>query len=570
MANIHHILPKPLAGHGFGPTRLTAALSLALAAAPSFVLAQTTPDAGRLLQQDRAAPVRPKTDSTLQIAPPLGAASLPGGTTVTLKEVRFTGNTLFSDAQLNAVLQAGPSDSIAKPYDLAGLQGLAHKVSAYYRSAGYPFARALIAEQTFADGVLQITVVEGRYGKVSTTGDARLAPQAMTFLQDLAPGAVIESARLERSMLILEDQPGIQTTPLIRPGQDLGSGDLVVEVSPTPRWHGDVALDNQGSRYTGEHRVRLNLSADSPFTLGDQVTLQGLVSEANQWLGNVGYSLPLGGSGLRGNVGYAHAYYKLGQQFANLDAEGIADITTLGLSYPLLRSQKSNLSLVASYQNKQLEDKQGSVNTQSNKTSDVVTMGLQFDHRDVFAGGGISYGSVVLTGGELVLDSTLRASDASTAQTQGSFQKWNLDVARVQATPLANLTLYGRAAAQGASKNLDSSEDFGLGGASGVRAYPGGEGFGDTGWLTQLEARYAVGAVTPYIFYDMGRVTINHSPFALGSNERSVSGGGVGVRFASAGWRVDASVAWRGGEGAPTSDTDDRNPRVWLNASWQF
>jgi len=38
--------------------------------------------------------------------------------------------------------------------------------------------------------------------------------------------------------------------------------------------------------------------------------------------------------------------------------------------------------------------------------------------------------------------------------------------------------VYGRVSAQWASKNLDSSQKFGLGGPNGVRAYPSGEGYG--------------------------------------------------------------------------------------------
>jgi hemolysin activation/secretion protein len=240
------------------------------------------------------------------------------------------------------------------------------------------------------------------------------------------------------------------------------------------------------------------------------------------------------------------------------------------LSYPLIRSRQSNLSLAVTYQHKQLEDKQGTVGTKSNKTSDVLPLTLQFDHRDTFAGGGISYGSMVFTAGNLDLDNTQKTADTATAQTNGGFQKWNLDVARVQATPMPNLTLYGRVSAQWANKNLDSSEDFGLGGPSGVRAYPGGEGFGDEGWLAQIEARYQIGAFAPYAFIDAGRVTTNHTPWSAATNFRELGGNGVGVRYNDGTWNVDANLAWRNLGGNPTSDTTDRAPRVWVTLGRRF
>ena len=205
----------------FRRTHLTTALALALTTLPA--VAQQAPDAGRLLQQERPAPVLPKTDAAISIAPPVTTASLPGGASVTLKAVRFTDNAVLGSEQLTGVL----GNVTDKPYDLAGLQALAQRVSEHYRAAGYPFARAFVPEQKFADGVLQITVVEGRYGKVSTTGDARLAPAAQGFLAALVPGSVIDSAGLERTTLILSDQPGIGIAPIVRPG---------VEVAPVTWW----------------------------------------------------------------------------------------------------------------------------------------------------------------------------------------------------------------------------------------------------------------------------------------------------------------------------------------------
>ena len=553
----------------FSSTHLTAALSFALVALPS--MAQQAPDAGRLLQQDRAAPTLPKYSTGIQIAPPTSATSALGGTKVALKAVRFTGNTLFSNAQLTALLNGNATDITTKPFDLAGLQVLAQRVSEHYRAAGYPFARALIPEQNFSDGVLHIAVIEGRYGKVQSAGDdAPLVLKADRFLSSLVPGSVISAAALERATLILDDQPGIGTLAVIRPGTAIGTGDLEVRVKRTTPFSADLSLDNHGNHYTGEYRARVNLQLNSPFTLGDQVTVRGGVSDERQWLGNLGYSLPLGASGLRANIGYAHSSYELAKQFSSLNATGTADIASLGLSYPMIRSQRVNLSLAGTFQDKILNDQQRTTNTQVDKKSQVVPLTLQFDRRDSLGGGGITFGSLGFASGQLDLDMTQQISDAKSANTQGNFSKWSLDIARIQATPQSKLSFYGRLSTQWASKNLDSSEDFGLGGPNGVRAYPGSEGFGDEGWLMQIEARYQIGSVAPYTFYDAGRVVTNKSPWVVGSNDRELSGYGVGLRYNVNSWSVDASLAWRDRGGPSSADTTDTNPRLWLAARWRL
>lgn len=549
---------------------LKTTLVLVLASAlPAF--GQQAPDAGRALQENRSPALTvPQSGKSISIPSQSAQKVAPGGAAVTLKSVQFSGNTRFTEAELQQVV----GDVSGQSFDLAGLHGIAEKVTQHYHASGFPFARAFLPGQKIADGVIRLDIVEGRFGKVQAAGDANLSDGAQPFLASLEPGAVIESDPLERATLILDDQPGIKTMPILRPGQELGTGDLVVEVSRTPLVRGDVGLDNHGNRYTGEARLHANLQIDSPFLLGDQITIRSLYSEEDLWLGSLGYSVPLGASGLRANASYAHTSYQLGKDFASLDAHGTAKVTSVGLSYPVIRSQQSNLTLSTSWQYKKLNDQQDSTYTNNDKSSTSGVLSMSFDHRDGLGGGGITYGVVSWTGGHLKLDSELEATDrTSHIDTRGSFNKWNLDLARLQALP-DNFSLFGRLSFQWADSNLDSSEDFSLGGPNGVRAYPVGEGIGDEGWLAQIELRYKLGDFSPYLFHDAGGVKINAKPGSIRpsvtDNTRSVAGSGVGVRYAYDHWNADLSLAWRTHGGEPTSDTSDRRPRVWVTASYHF
>lgn len=476
------------------------------------------------------------------------------------------GNSRFTEAELLALL----GDFQGQRFDLAGLRALARRLTDFYHEQGYPFARAVIPAQRLEDGVLTVRIVEGRYGRLEAQG--AFADQAQGFLDRLAPGEVIEAAALERAVLLLADQPGITVSPLIRPGREIGTGDLLVEVKRERLVRGELGLDNHGNRYTGRHRLTADLQADSPFTLGDQLRAQLLYTEEELWLGSLAYSRPLGASGLRGTIGYSHTDYELGKEFAALDAHGTAKVLSLGLTYPLLRAQRANLALALSVQRKALEDRQDATATRNDKDSDVLPLTLRFDRRDAW---GVTYGALGYTAGRLELDAQLEAADiASGMDTRGHFTKWNLDLARLQRTALAGLSLYGRASAQWAGDNLDSSEGFLLGGASGVRAYPQGEGAGDKGWLVQLEARYRLGAAEPFLFYDAGKVWINAEPDgilpAVADNTRTIAGAGLGLRYTHGPVALHAALAWRTRGGAPESDPQDDDPRLWAAAGWRF
>ena len=129
---------------------------------------------------------------------------------------------------------------------------------------------------------------------------------------------------------------------------------------------------------------------------------------------------------------------------------------------------------------------------------------------------------------------------------------------------------------QKASKNLDSSEKFLLGGATGVRAYPQGEASGDSGYLANAELRYSLnlaavpGVLQPFVFVDAGGVTLNETPFAAGTNRRNLAAGGIGLSWARANdFQLKLTVATRIGAERVLSDTDERT-RGWLQAIKYF
>lgn len=526
--------------------------------------AQTAPDAGRLLQeQSRQLPQLPKTPD-FHIQAPSTQRVAPGGPQVLLNAVQFEGNSALASAALQACLG---SDALGKSYDLAGLQDVADKVSACYWAAGYPFARAFVPAQNMQGGALRLQIVEGRYGQVRIVG-AEKAQSAASYLAPLKSGEVITNAPLERATLLMSDLPGFWLQPVMQPGEAEGTGDLLLNLQPNVPVTGQVGADNMGNRYTGIYRARLDLQINSPLVAGDQINLNGVKSNGHMTFGTLGYSLPVGGDGLRLTASVAKSEYQLGDKFASANAHGTADVVSAGMSYALLRSRDQNFNLSAQLQQKRMHDLKDGLDNRKN--SAVLPITLSFDRRDDWLGGGVMYGSLGYVSGKLNLDTELAATDAETAHTAGYFSKWTLDVVRKQSLP-DGLEGNVRLAGQMSNKNLDSSEKFGLGGAYGVRAYPTGEALGDRGWLVQAELRGQWDEFSPYAFVDAGAVKAVNQPWdPSATNLRKLMGSGVGVRTSQGDWSVDASLAWRMQGGVPQSDTADRKPRMWVSLSYKL
>jgi hemolysin activation/secretion protein len=313
-----------------------------------------------------------------------------------------------------------------------------------------------------------------------------------------------------------------------------------------------------------------DLAFNSPLGIGDQVTLRALTSDQSLVYGYVAYQAPVGGMGLRLGGAYADTQYRLGKELAASKSYGSATIGSLFAVYPFIRSQSSNLSGTFTWEDKHLGDVISA--THLDKQVRAETLGLTGNLRDAFGGGGITLFEGSVTTGKLSMDAASLWNDNLSAHTNGAFTRLNYSITRLQRLDDSNslsLALSG----QRANKNLNSSEQFTLGGANGVRAYPQGEAYGDRGQVTSVELRHNfMQTFQGVIFYDAGLINVNRNPYLPGANTRFISGEGVGENANLAGFQVKAFVALRGRGGQPTSEPAVRssNYRLWVQVGKQF
>ena len=141
---------------------VVAVLSLASAVA----IGQQRPDAGQILEQQTREPLRlpPPADDDVRPRPPEPKPALPVSPTLRVQVTQFTfsGNTLYSDAELTEVVK----EFVGKELDFEGLNEAANKVRAHHRSRGYFLAQAYLPQQAIRGGSVEIAIIEGRVGHV--------------------------------------------------------------------------------------------------------------------------------------------------------------------------------------------------------------------------------------------------------------------------------------------------------------------------------------------------------------------------------------------------------------------
>lgn len=527
------------------------------------VHAAQPPDAGQSIREIESAPLSVPAPQRLDLTLPEadGGQPAPGGPAVEVSEFRITGNQAIPGSELRPLLD----DLKGRTLTLGQLQQAARRLTDHYRQRGYLLARAYLPAQEIERGIVEIAVLEGRYGQVRLRNGSRVAGHTLEApLGNLQRGAAVRAGPLERSLLLLSDIPGVEVRSTLRPGASVGTSDLIVEAQPGPLVSGSIDADNYGNRFTGEYRLGGTLNLNSPLAIGDRLTLRAMGSDEEQTYQRIAYQLPLGMAGTQLGVAYSDMDYELAKDFDDLDAHGNARIASAFLLQPLIRGRAFNLYGHLQFDDKRLKDDIDLFASKSDMRSRNWSASLSGNGQDRLGSGGLTSFSLTYTHGDLNIDDgPVEQQDALTARTQGSFNKWNPAFLRLQRLS-RRLSLYARVEGQLSDNNLNSAEKFWLGGAYGVRAYPQGEAAGDQGWLANLELRYDL---TPAwqlsTFLDHGEVRLNKDTWDSGDNHRSLSGAGVGVNWSDYGWRVSAVSAWKLGNDDPQSDVD-RTPRAWV------
>jgi hemolysin activation/secretion protein len=420
---------------------------------------------------------------------------------------------------------------------------VADEVTTYFRGRGYLVAKAFLPVQTVGpDSLVHIQVTEGKISDVVVEGAKRYSPKVLRKPATPLIGTVPARDTVESALLYTQDYPGVRLFGTFRPGAQQGETKLVLQVLEEDRFGFKRGADNYGSDFTGEYRVRGDISWYNPIGLGDQldVTVLEALEPSNTTFGAVRYQAPVGPPGFSVALGGNRNAFQITQKpFDILSLKG--SITTydasLNWKYQRTRFLNSSAALAFSQKKSELTGNGGAI-TVSNDTINEISIENNIDRIDTRFKGLDLITAKVRHG----LGATLTGS-SSTADP--NFTVLEFRYSRLQALSDTQFVLF-RMRMQETSSKLSPVEQFAIAGPDAVRAYPVGEILRDTGRLATLEYRIeAPGfsrAAGPFgrqwgdllqisLFGDYGYAENSKATGAAGSAAAELSGFGVGLQF---------------------------------------
>lgn len=472
------------------------------------------------------------------------------------------------------------------------LQQVADRVTSYYRDKGFILAQAFIPAQEVDGGQVRIEVIEGTLGNVLAQGQQRYDEKVLAApFVDLI-GAPVTNAGIESAILTLRDYPGLTPTAVFRPGELVGTSDLIISVQDEKPYDIALQLDNNGSRFTGERRASVEASWNNPTGAGDRLNMQVIQSympKKSRYYA-FGYEYPLW-PGTVAEVGYSRQDFDVGGEQSALNISGEQQQAHLRVRQSLLRSRFQNLRGHVGLEKSNSVLKRNKTPTNEDLLA-YVSAGFDYDRIDTENSGidvasvSMEYGLDGALGGMAADRVALRGTPPSRRGGKGKFASNDFWKLNARYTRLQNIEedidLLLRLEGQWSNSLLTSTSQYKLGGPNNVRAYPVSEFLRDTAVFASMEwfwrapgfadadafGGYKWGELLRLsLFADYAVGTVNQ-PGAGDVSNVDISGYGAGVHFELPGQFLARLQASHPISGTPPSD--DRATHWWFDLRYTF
>jgi hemolysin activation/secretion protein len=235
---------------------------------------------------------------------------------------------------------------------LGQIEGVADRITQFYRERGFILAKAYIPEQEVREGVVTLTLLLGTLGGVELSGNQLYGEKRVASVLDGMLGEPVTSDAVEEDLYLINDYPGLSVVGYFEPGEQVGDTRLQLDVQAEHRYQGFARLDNHGSDQTGKYRLYAEARLNNPAGLSDQLTLGALNSfyPDNTTYGQLKYSASVFSPRLFVNGDINTNQFVLGksgkESLDQLELTGETNTTALSVLYKLRRSRIASHSVM--------------------------------------------------------------------------------------------------------------------------------------------------------------------------------------------------------------------------------
>lgn len=208
---------------------------------------------------------------------------------ITVKKFNFVGSTVFTNEELNQVVK----EYLNRPLSFAELLQARTAITHFYVERGYATSGAYIPPQTIEDGIITISIVEGRLDEINVSVDGKLTPNYVRDRLALATDQPLNVNRLLEALQLLQLNPIIgRISAELSAGTRPGTSILDVGVKVADTFTPEIILDNGRNPQVGSFRRGFQLEDKNLFGYGDTARLWYLNTDGTNDV-DVAYTIPV-------------------------------------------------------------------------------------------------------------------------------------------------------------------------------------------------------------------------------------------------------------------------------------
>jgi hemolysin activation/secretion protein len=492
-----------------------------------------------------AAPIEVPEEAVPEEAP-AEEEKVPYGLKIFVKEIRLTGNTVFTTEELQETIAPYTNRVVSS----SELEDLRVALTRYYIDRGYLNSGAVLPDQKVVDGTIDMVIVEGRLTEIEIAGNAHLNDNYVKDRLNLGAGPPLNVNELQEQIQIILESPVIETiNSALRPGDRPGEASLTAQVKEGPRFQFIPLIDNRLNPSLGEARVVLPVYVYDLTGYGDVFTgsvglAEGLTDSFLNW------SVPLNAHDTTLSLFAINSDADIvNGSFQSLDIENKTRTFGFSVSHPFYRTPRQKFHMALGLDLRTSESSllgQGfaftpGVPPDGKVEASIIRFSQDWSNRSMNQ---VLAARSMFSFGIDAFDATINSGDVPS----GEFFAW---LGQFQWASLFDKDmgqLIFRANVQLTNDPLFSMEQFAVGGALSVRGYRENLLVRDTGYAASLEYRYplmkdATGrstlALAPFI--DAGGGNNNELP--NGPNPSDIYSAGLGLRWDPT-TKVHAEIYW--------------------------
>lgn len=438
---------------------------------------------------------------------------------------------------------------VGKSISIDELNFLANRMTKDYQTKDFPLVRVILPKQELKpDGAtVFFKVIDGFIEKINLEKVPKVQRKAIfRYLRELKDKKNLKNSLLEKKLLLASQVAGLEINTAFAQGSVEGATILVVEAKHK-LISGSINFNNTQSEELGRQLGILQTTINSPFGLGEGLTMFGLARPTIKGMkgtgnsvtirgGGLSFSYPLGDNGLKTNLSYSESMTRPGGDIASLGIESNMKSGSLGITYPLLLRTDSSWILrgnISWVDELQQTNAAGVDQVLSHDRLTSLRIGLSYYG---CPSGCIYFDSELSRGLDIASRSASEAVDIPLSRTSGTSQYHHFRVnSSYSFYVLSSYLMKIGFGGQYTDDALLNSEQSTVIGMDRISALTSGAISGDKIWYIrgEMNRNFSLSnnfSITPYIYSAMGVAYLNR-PTAVENKETAAKSAGVGLQL---------------------------------------